>query len=260
MKQIKKITAVAIIFIMIVMSFGTVAAQAPEIKIPNPTAEFYSNDFANILNDSTEREIVSLGESLFKATEGGQVVFVSIETLNGNTIEEYANELFNKWKIGTKDKGVLFILSMQERESRIEVGYGYEGVLTDLQSNKLLVKFAELNNEQGIDAAVKTIYTDISSIVSGNEDIVQYPSNTQPRQNTSTSRSFFEENPILSIILGIIVLILIILDFIFTGGRVTFFILRMAAYSARRGGGGGGGGRSSGGGGRSGGGGSSGRF
>jgi uncharacterized protein len=186
------------------------------------------------------------------------VVFVSIETLNNNSLEEYSNTLFNKWKIGTKDKGILFILSMQERESRIEVGYGYEGVLTDLQSSKLLDKFSEVNQEQGMDAAVKTIYADICSIVSGNEEMVQYPSASQAPRNSSTGNNFFEENPILSIILGIIVLILIVLDFMLTGGRITFLILRMVAASSRRGGGGGG--RNSGGGGRSGGGGASGRF
>lgn len=258
MKQLRLSALFLIILIIGTMSFGIVSAQALEIKVPNPTAEFYSNDFADILNESTEKDIVGLGENTFKATEGGQVVFVSIETLDNNTIEEYSNTLFNKWKIGTKDKGVLFILSIQERESRIEVGYGYEGVLTDLQSNKLLVKFVELNNEQGIDAAVKTIYADICSIVSGNEDMVQYPSTSQAPQNSSTGNNFFEENPILSIILGIIVLILIVLDFMLTGGRITFLILRMVAASGRRGGGGGGG--NSGGGGRSGGGGASGRF
>jgi uncharacterized protein len=256
MKQLRLCAVFLIILILGAMSFGIVSAQAPEITIPNPTREFYSNDFANILDESTERDIVGLGESIFKSTEGGQVVFVSIETLNGNSIEEYSNALFNQWKIGTKDKGILFILSIQERESRIEVGYGYEGVLTDIQSNKLLVKFAQLNNEQGIDAAVKTIYSDIGSIVSGNEEQVQYPSNSQNPQNSSGGNSFFEQNPILTIILGIIVLILIVLDFMLTGGRITFIILRMVASSARRGGGGG----NSGGGGRSGGGGSSGRF
>lgn len=257
MKRLRLSAVFLMILILSSMSFGIVSAQALEINIPNPTAEFYSNDFADVLNESTEKDIVGLGESLFKSAEGGQVVFVSIETLNNNTIEEYSNELFNKWKIGTKDKGVLFILSMQEGESRIEVGYGYEGVLTDLQSNKLLVKFAELNNEQGIDIAVKTIYSDICSIVSGNEDIVKYPSTSQAPRNSSAGDSFFEQNPILSIILGIIVLILIVLDFMLTGGRITFLILRMVASSGRRGGGGGG---NSGGGGRSGGGGSSGRF
>jgi uncharacterized protein len=173
------------------MSFGLVDIQASELKIPNPTPEFYSNDFADILDSSTERDIVNLGESIYKSTDGGQVVFVSIDTLNGSTIEEYANALFNKWKIGTKDKGILFILSMQERESRIEVGYGYEGVLTDLESNKLLAKFSELNEEKGIDEAVKTIYSDISSIVNGDADMVQYPETSEGRQQTSEDSSFF---------------------------------------------------------------------
>ncbi len=256
-KQLKLSVAFLAILFLVAMSFGVLNVQASEPKIPNPTPEFYSNDFADILDRSTERDIVSLGESTFKSTDGGQVVFVSIDTLNGNTIEEYANALFNKWKIGTKDKGILFILSMQERESRIEVGYGYEGVLTDIESNKLLEKFSELNKEKGMDEAVRTIYSDISSIVSGNGDVVQYPDTVETRRQTGDVGSFFEENPILTAILVIIVLILVILDFVFTGGQITFFILRMAAASARRGGGGG---RNSGGGGRSGGGGSSSRF
>lgn len=256
MKPLRLHAAFIIILLLATMTIGMLGVQAAEPKIPNPTAEFYFNDFAGVLDSSTGRDITRLGESTFKATEGGQVVFVSIKTLNGSTIEEYANALFNKWRIGTKDKGILFILSMQERESRIEVGYGYEGVLTDLESNKLLVKFSELNAEEGMDEAVKAIYTDICSIVSGDGDSVQYPDRSETRQQAGNESSFIQEHPILTVIIGIIILILIILDFILTGGQVTFFILRMAAASARRGGGG----RNSGGGGRSGGGGSSSRF
>lgn len=256
MKQFKLCTAFLIILLLLATSFGMVAAQAPEVKIPNPTAEFYSNDFADVLNTNTERDIVALGESTFKATDGGQVVFVSIDTLNNSDINEYANTLFNKWGIGTKDKGILFILSMKERKARIEVGYGYEGVLTDIQSSRLLDKFSAVNQESGIDEAVKIVYSDICSIVSGEGGSVQYPDTSQ----VNTEDNFFSEHPILTIILIIIILILIVMDFVLTGGRVTFFILRMAAASARRGGGGGGGGRNSGGGGRSGGGGASGGF
>lgn len=258
MKQLRLSAAFFAVLLFATMSFGAVAVQAAEPEIPNPTREFYINDFADILDSGTERDILELGESTYKATDGGQVVFVSIDTLDGYTIEEYANALFNKWKIGTEDKGILFILSMQERESRIEVGYGYEGELTDLESNKLLLKFAGLYEERGMDEAVRTIYSDIVSIAGGNGDAVQYPETGRGRQQTNDVSSFFSENPIVTAILVIIVLVLVVLDFIFTGGQVTFFILRMAAASARRGGGGGG--RNSGGGGRSGGGGSSGRF
>lgn len=255
MKHLRLSAAFLIILLLVTMSFGIVDVRASEPEIPNPTPEFYFNDFAKALDPSTGSDITRLGEDTFKSTEGGQVVFVSIDTLNGSTIDEYANALFNKWKIGTKDKGILFILSMQERKSRIEVGYGYEGVLTDLESNRLLVKFSELNKEEGIDEAVKTIYSDIISIVSGNGDIVQYPDTGETRQETSIDSSFFRDNPILTAIFVIIILILVILDFVLTGGQLTFFILRMVAASSRRGGGGGG--SNSGGGGRSGGGGSS---
>lgn len=257
MKKLRLSAAFLIILFLAAMSFGIVGVQASEPKIPNPTPEFYCNDFANILNADTERDITDLGESTYKSTDGGQVVFVSIDTLNDSTIDEYANTLFNKWKIGTEDKGILFILSMQERKSRIEVGYGYEGVLTDIESHNLLIKFSELNKERGIDEAVKTIYSDIVSIISGDGDAVQYPEAYEERQPERTEGSFFNENPILTVIFGIIVLILVILDFVLTGGRITFYIIRMIAASSRRGGGGGGSRRNSGGGGRSGGGGSS---
>jgi uncharacterized protein len=232
----------------------TVGAQAPELKIPNPTPEFYSNDFANVIDDATERDIVSMGESTFKATNGGQVVFVSIDSLNGATIEEYANTLFNKWKIGTKDKGILFIISMKDRQSRIEVGYGYEGVLTDLESNKLLSKFSEIAQEKGIDEAAKTVYYDISSVIRGEGDSTQYQPNEWTRQETNAQNNYSKGNSVKSIILVIIIIVLIIIDFTLTGGQFTFLILRMALTFSGRGGGDD---RNSGGGGRSGGGGSS---
>lgn len=257
MKQLRLSAAFLIILLFTVMSLGIVGAQALAPEVPNPTREFYVNDFAGILDSGTERDILELGENAYKETDGGQVVFVSINSLNENTIEEYANTLFNKWKIGTEDKGVLFILSMEEGRSRIEVGYGYEGILTDIESNRLLIKFSELYGEKGINEAVKVIYSDIVNIVSGNKDMVQYPETDETRRYTSEESSFFSENPITTVILVIIVLILVVLDFVFTGGRVTFFILRMIASSSGRGGGSG---RNSGGGGRSGGGGASGRF
>lgn len=256
MKQLRLSAVFLIISLIVALSLGMVNAQASEPEIPSPTPEFYFNDFAKVLNPNTGSDIARLGESTFKSTKGGQVVFVSIDTLNGNTIEEYANALYNKWKIGTEDKGILFIISMQERKSRIEVGYGYEGALTDIESNKLLIKFAELNKEKGTDEAVKTIYSDIINIVSGNGDEVQYLGASETSKQTSINNNFIKENPIMAAIIAVLVLILIIIDFILTGGQVTYFILRMIIASGTRGGSG----RNSGGGGRSGGGGSSSRF
>ncbi len=261
-----------IIFTIFLMTFSTAFAYsaAYEPKLPKPTTEFYCNDFADVLNSSIEQDIVRLGERTKNVTDGGQIVFVSVKSLEGNTIEEYANTLFNNWKIGTKDKGVLFILSMEERRSRIEVGYGYEGTLTDLETYKLLEKFSSINQEEGLNKAVFTIYSDICKIVSGEEYDLNYKGsydynsqNNYSRNGSSNTKNqqiikFILEHPIVLLLF----VILIILDLILTRGRITRFIFRMMASGSRRGGRGGGwgGGGNSGGGGRSGGGGSSSRF
>ena len=64
--------------------------------------------------------------------------------MNGDYIESYANKLFNRWGIGTKEKdnGVLLIISKDERKIRIEVGYGLEGVLNDAKTGRILDKYA----------------------------------------------------------------------------------------------------------------------
>jgi uncharacterized protein len=68
------------------------------------------------------------------------VVVLTVSTLNGEGIEQYANELFRAWGIGSSktNNGVLVLVATDEREMRIEVGYGLEGAVTDLQSGDII--------------------------------------------------------------------------------------------------------------------------
>ena len=93
-------------------------------------------DQADILSVVAERRI----STLLKTERFHQVVVVTVPSLEGMPIEEYANQLGRHWKIGQKghDNGVLFIIAPNEREVRIEVGYGLEAVLTDTASIKIL--------------------------------------------------------------------------------------------------------------------------
>lgn len=61
MRKLRLGAAFLLILVLMASTFGMVAAQAPELKIPNPTKEFYSNDFADIIDSDTEHEIISLG-------------------------------------------------------------------------------------------------------------------------------------------------------------------------------------------------------
>ncbi|QWZ78041.1 MULTISPECIES: TPM domain-containing protein [unclassified Aeromonas] len=69
----------------------------------------------------------------FEKRSGIQLVVVSVDSLDGETIEEYGYQLGRHWGIGQKDKnsGVLLLIAQDERKVRIEVGYGLEGALPD---------------------------------------------------------------------------------------------------------------------------------
>jgi uncharacterized protein len=60
---------------------------------------------------------------------GIQLVVATVNSLEGEEIEPYANELFRSWKLGekTKNNGVLLLVAPKEKRVRIEVGYGLEG-------------------------------------------------------------------------------------------------------------------------------------
>lgn len=69
----------------------------------------------------------------FEKRSGIQLVVVSVDSLDGETIEEYGYQLGRHWGIGQKgkDNGVLLLIAQDERKVRIEVGYGLEGALPD---------------------------------------------------------------------------------------------------------------------------------
>ena len=66
---------------------------------------------------------------------GQQVVVVTLQSLQGYTIEDYGYQLGRYWGIGQKGKntGAMLIVAPKEHKVRIEVGYGLEGTLTDAQ-------------------------------------------------------------------------------------------------------------------------------
>ena len=86
-----------------------------------------------------------------------EVVVVTVSSLDGMTIEEYANRLFADWGIGTKarDNGVLLLVAPADRQVRIEVGYGLKGSLPDGLAGEIIrtaivPEFKQGNMRRGI--------------------------------------------------------------------------------------------------------------
>ncbi len=110
---------------------------------PSHTDIFYVNDYADVLSDETESQILSTALDLKNQTSA-QVVVLTINSLEGEEISDYAVETFRNWGIGGKDNnnGVLIVLSVGDREMWITTGYGLEGTLTDTRLGQLRDTYA----------------------------------------------------------------------------------------------------------------------
>lgn len=96
----------------------------------------------------------------FETETTNQLVILTIAELGGETIEEYANGAFNQNRLGQagKDNGILILFSKNDREVRIEVGYGLEPYITDAVAsriirNTMIPKFKEEDYFGGLDEA-----------------------------------------------------------------------------------------------------------
>lgn len=110
-----------------------------EEKYPKPTDNFYVNDFADVIDDTAESEMLSRAVTLNQQTTA-QVVVVTVDSLNGEEPWEYALELGRQWGVGDeeKDNGVVILLSESERQIYIAVGYGLEGALPDSKTGRII--------------------------------------------------------------------------------------------------------------------------
>jgi uncharacterized protein len=112
-------------------------ALASEPKFPPLTGRVV--DEAGVLSASTQSELTGMLDAHERAT-GEQVVVVTLDSLQGYTVEDYGYRLGRYWGIGQKGKnnGVLLIVAPKEHKVRIEVGYGLEGTLTDATSRTII--------------------------------------------------------------------------------------------------------------------------
>ena len=225
--------------LLLILSITFVNAESISIK---PTDLKYINDYTSTIDSSTKEYIVSVGKELEDKT-GAQEVVVVIDSLNGSDITTYANQLFRTWGIGQKDKnnGLLVLVSVKDKKWRVEVGTSLEGAIPDIYSARVMDSVATPKFKQGnYSGGIKEAYSAFADAIA-KEHNVTLNKNQQvnlPAQDNATATT---GNTGRGIFGAIILVVLIILDFIFNRGRITFFIMTIAFLSGRGGRGGGGG-------------------
>lgn len=131
------------IFIVTVILAVLLSFSAFAIDLPEPTSNFFVNDFADVIDDEMEKELQSIGASLYNETTA-QVVVVTVESLDGYDVDEYTLELGREWSVGSSEtnNGVVLLMSVNDRQVSIQVGYGLEGCLPDGKTGRILDDYA----------------------------------------------------------------------------------------------------------------------
>ena len=113
------------------------AISALAAEVPYLTGRITDN--AEILSPAA-RERLSSQLKAHEAATTNQIAVLTVPSLDGDSIEEFAVQVFESWKLGQKgkDNGVLVVVAPTERRMRIEVGYGLEGTLTDLAASRII--------------------------------------------------------------------------------------------------------------------------
>ena len=130
------------------------AALSAQGTLPKPAGRV--TDLANVIDAVTESELDRRLDDLEQKTSH-EVAVVTVTSLGGTTVEDYAERLFKEWGIGQakQDNGVLVVVAPNEREMRIEVGYGLEGILPDglageIVRDNFLPRFRDSDYNAGI--------------------------------------------------------------------------------------------------------------
>ena len=159
MKRLLPLLSLAACLAAVVTTAGSALAQGPNL----PEYQGFVNDYAGLLSPAVKTQLDARLSQLEKETTA-EVAVVTVKSLEGDSIDEYAVRLFEKWKIGKKDKnnGVLFLVALDDRKMRIEVGYGLEPLITDgragrIRDNDVIPRFKQDDYEGGIVAGVASI-------------------------------------------------------------------------------------------------------
>jgi len=162
--------SIAVAFAAALAALACVCVALAALNFPQLTGRVV--DQANVMSPG-ERERLTTRLADLEEKSGIQLVVATVDSLQDQDIEPYANELFRTWQLGqkTRNNGVLLLVAPRQHRVRIEVGYGLEGTLTDALSRIIIAnaiaprfKAGDFDGgiRQGVDDIITVLTTDAS--------------------------------------------------------------------------------------------------
>ena len=155
----------------------TALVAAGQQSFPKPTG--YVDDFAHVLSPGAQAELEMQAAELHEKTRA-QVFVVTIDTLNGNDIKPFTNDLFHTWKIGEKgtDRGALILFAIADHKWRIEVGSGLEGILNDAKVGDIGRSVVPELKTASYDDAAEQAFTGVAAVIAADAHVSLTPAET----------------------------------------------------------------------------------
>jgi uncharacterized protein len=234
--------------VLLIPLFLALVASFASASTPQPPAmpRDYVVDLAGVMDGNSSARLNALLRELEQKTTA-QVLVLTVQSLDGQSIEEFALDTKEQWKLGQKgkDNGVLIVVAVQDRKYRIEVGYGLESILPDslvgtIGREYLVPYFRKGDYGNGMAVAALAVIQTIAT--SEGVQITDMPEVRQPRGSVQT-RPLSKFQTVLMVIFFIVAAIL----FITHPGQC--ILIMLASSMGGRGGGWSGGGGGFGGGG-----------
>ncbi len=168
---------------------GLAAASLLALDPKSLQPQGYINDFAGVVDAPTRADINRYCAAVERAT-GAQIAIVTLRSLEGAPIEDFANDLFRHWGVGQKgkDEGLLLLFAIDDRRSRLEVGRGLEPFITDGTSGSILREMRPALRAGDYGSAFRTAAHELGDRIAraknvSIEDTVQ--TRRAPRDNTT---------------------------------------------------------------------------
>ncbi|SQN06348.1 TPM domain-containing protein [Escherichia coli] len=123
--------------IFILLALWSLPGLAQQIAVPELRQQV--TDITGTLSTSEQQSLTQQLQDITHKTRA-QVAVLVVPSTGDDSIEQYATRVFDSWKLGDKQRndGILLLVAREDHAVRIEVGYGLEGVVTDLQAAKII--------------------------------------------------------------------------------------------------------------------------
>lgn len=188
-ERLSAMAAPVLLALLTLTSFSATALDAPYL-----TGRVVDN--AEILSAATRQQLTATLKAHEDKTTN-QVAVLTVASLEGEGVEQFATKVFETWKLGQggKDNGVLFVVSSKDRRMRIEVGYGLEETLPDVVAARIIrdtitPRFKAGDYDKGVANGVEAIVAQLE----GRGD-TSSPSASEGSTQSASSKALEFEGP-----------------------------------------------------------------